>query len=115
MQKTLNLQTIANKLKEQRVILLARLERKQTLINEENILNPDKTDLARISQKNNKEALHANRTKQQLEDIDQALNRLETCTYGICSDCGENIQPAPLEIMPAASLCIKCQRIQDNK
>jgi DnaK suppressor protein len=115
MPKTLNLQTINQTLKEQRVFLLAFLEKKRALINAEDLLNPDKADRAMISRNDNRETLLLEHAEQQLQDIDQALNRLERGTYGICSDCGENIQPARLEIIPTAVLCIKCQRILDNK
>jgi RNA polymerase-binding protein DksA len=53
--------------------------------------------------------------ERQLEDIDQALKRLDMDAYGICTSCGKNIQAARLEIMPTAALCIECQRIHDNK
>jgi DnaK suppressor protein len=115
MQKKVDLQTIGNKLKEQRVILLARLERKQESIQTDDVLNPDQDDRAMTSRNNSRETLLLNRTKRQLHEIDQALNRLETGSYGSCSDCGENIQSARLEIMPTAVLCINCQRNEENK
>jgi DnaK suppressor protein len=85
------------------------------LFNAEDLLNPDKADHAMVSRNTNRETLIMDHAEQQLQDIDQALNRLETGTFGICSDCGENIQPARLEIIPTAALCKKCQRIQDKK
>jgi len=115
MPKTLNLRPIKQVLEEQRAILLARLEKKQALFDPEDMLNPDKTDRAMFSRNNNRETLLLEHAELQLQDIDQALNRLETGTYGICSNCGENIQPARLEVIPTAALCINCQRIQDKK
>ena len=115
MPKTLNLQAIKQKLEVQREILLKRLENGRLSKGFEDMLNPDKADRAMISRNNNSENILLNHSEQQLQDIDQALNRLEKGTYGICLDCGENIQPARLEIIPTAALCIKCQRIQDKK
>jgi len=115
MPKTLNLQAIKLKLEVQREILLKRLENSRLSKGFEDMLNPDKADRAMISRNNNSENILLNHSEQQLQDIDQALNRLEKGTYGICLDCGENIQPARLEIIPTAALCIKCQRIQDKK
>jgi len=115
MPKTLNLQAIKQKLEVQREILLKRLENSRLSKGFEDMLNPDKADRAMISRNNNSENILLNHSEQQLQDIDQALNRLEKGTYGICLDCGENIQPARLEIIPTAALCIKCQRIQDKK
>ena len=41
-----------------------------------------------------------------LSDIDEALNKLDNGTYGICEECGRPIGEARLEAMPAARLCI---------
>jgi DnaK suppressor protein len=115
MPTTLNLQTIKQTLKEQRANLSAFAEKKQTSINAKDLSNPDKTDHAITSQNRNRETLLLDHVEEQLNDIDQALGRLETGTYGVCTDCGKNIQPARLDIMPTAALCIECQRIQDKK
>ena len=115
MEKIKSAKTIAKKLEEQRGILLARIGRKKESIQPGDILNPDKDDQVMAFRKNNRDKLLLSRTEQQLHAIDQALKRLETDTYGICSKCGENIQYARLEIMQTASLCIQCQRIEDQK
>jgi len=114
MPKTLNLDTKKQELEEQRELLLTRIKRKQALNDLGEVINPDKTDRAMIARNKNRESLLLNRSEHQLHDIDQALKRLETSTYGICLDCGESIQPERLEIMPTAALCIKCQGIKDN-
>jgi multidrug resistance efflux pump len=64
-------------------------------------LNPDKTDLALDSQRNDKELLLLGHAEQQLPDINQALYRLEEDRYGICLECGKNLQPTRLEIIQA--------------
>lgn len=38
----------------------------------------------------------------------QALARLDSDTYGLCTTCGEPIAPARLEALPAAAQCIRC-------
>ncbi|MCJ7702462.1 MAG: TraR/DksA C4-type zinc finger protein [Anaerolineales bacterium] len=114
MPKTLNLDTIKQELEEQRELLLTRLKKERALNGLGEVVNPDKTDRAMITRNKYRESLLLSRSEQQLHDIDQALNRLETGTYGICLDCAENIQPERLEIMPTAALCIKCQGIKDN-
>ncbi|WP_419722942.1 TraR/DksA family transcriptional regulator [Sphingobium aquiterrae] len=38
----------------------------------------------------------------------QALARLDSDTYGLCTTCGEPIAPARLEALPAAAHCIRC-------
>jgi DnaK suppressor protein len=44
-----------------------------------------------------------------LEEIDNALKQVQEGTYGICERCGESIDPARLEIVPEATLCVRCK------
>ncbi|MDF1498231.1 MAG: TraR/DksA C4-type zinc finger protein [Patescibacteria group bacterium] len=44
----------------------------------------------------------------ELKNIEGALKKTSENTYGICSSCGNQINPKRLEIMPEANLCIKC-------
>ncbi|MBS3758370.1 MAG: TraR/DksA C4-type zinc finger protein [Desulfobacterales bacterium] len=46
---------------------------------------------------------------EELEEIDQALNRIEIGQYGRCIDCGRWIDKKRLEIMPYAVRCRDCQ------
>jgi len=50
------------------------------------------------------------RARQQLELVDQALERLDGGTYGTCLRCGRPIAPERLEALPWAAHCIDCQR-----
>ena len=43
-----------------------------------------------------------------LDDIDHALAKLDTDSYGQCEICHETIGEARLEAMPAARYCIGC-------
>jgi DnaK suppressor protein len=45
-----------------------------------------------------------------LLSIEQAMQLAQVGTYGICQNCGQRIDPARLEILPEATLCLKCQR-----
>lgn len=47
--------------------------------------------------------------KAQLENIDRALAKVESGTYGICEDCGEQISAARLEARPESIRCIDCK------
>jgi DnaK suppressor protein len=47
--------------------------------------------------------------RQELEAIEEALNRLENGSYGLCEACGQPIEPRRLEIMPETPLCRTCQ------
>ncbi len=50
------------------------------------------------------------RLQYKLELIERALEAARQGTYGVCQDCGERIDPARLEILPEATLCLECQR-----
>ncbi|MDP8959026.1 MAG: TraR/DksA C4-type zinc finger protein [Actinomycetota bacterium] len=47
--------------------------------------------------------------RQQLDEVDAALGRLEAGTYGVCESCGETISPARLEARPASRYCVACK------
>ena len=44
-----------------------------------------------------------------LEMIDEALQRIESSEYGICLECGCEINPKRLEAKPYARFCVKCK------
>lgn len=44
-----------------------------------------------------------------VEEIDDALEKIERGTYGVCEGCGELIPAARLEALPYARLCIACK------
>jgi DnaK suppressor protein len=46
--------------------------------------------------------------------IDQALERLEAGTYGVCVHCGLPCQEKRLEAVPWARHCLDCQELQDK-
>lgn len=50
-----------------------------------------------------------------LRDIEQALDRMERGTYGICENCGRPIAPERLEVLPSARLCIECRAREDRQ
>jgi RNA polymerase-binding transcription factor DksA len=47
--------------------------------------------------------------KHELDDIVDALARLEGGTYGLCQSCGRSIRLVRLRAMPAARYCVGCQ------
>jgi len=49
------------------------------------------------------------RTRDQLAAVEHALEKFEKGTYGYCDNCGQPIDPARLEALPEASLCMKCK------
>jgi DnaK suppressor protein len=49
-----------------------------------------------------------------LESIEYALRQAQEGAYGICERCREPIDPARLEALPEATLCIKCKAIVER-
>lgn len=47
-----------------------------------------------------------------LQSIDDALQRIEDGTYGICSNCGKPIGEERLEALPWTNLCIDCAKLR---
>ncbi len=52
--------------------------------------------------------------RQELEAIEEALQRLENGSYGQCENCGLAIEPRRLEIMPETPLCRNCQSLREK-
>jgi len=43
-----------------------------------------------------------------VQQLDEALARMDDGTYGICSSCGNPIQPERLEVRPLSVTCVDC-------
>jgi len=54
------------------------------------------------------------RDREKLMEIDEALERIEDGTYGICEECGKKIAPDRLKIMPFALLCVPCKSLLEK-
>lgn len=48
--------------------------------------------------------------REELTRMDEALGRLEEGKYGLCEDCGEEIDLQRLRVLPYAPCCVKCQK-----
>jgi RNA polymerase-binding protein DksA len=49
-----------------------------------------------------------------LVEIDDALGRIESGTYGICEDAGEQIPKRRLEAIPWARYCVNCATLSEK-
>lgn len=47
--------------------------------------------------------------EKKLQDIIEALEKMEKGTYGVCTECGEAIEIDRLRANPSAKTCIKCK------
>lgn len=71
-------------------------------------LEPDSAE--RAKQLEDREVVDwlGNDARAELTRIDAALRRMESGTYGLCSECGAEIDEARLEALPYARECIDC-------
>ena len=46
--------------------------------------------------------------RHELQQVADALARMDAGTYGVCAACGRRIPPARLEARPFAELCVPC-------
>ena len=51
----------------------------------------------------------------ELKEFDAALQRISDGTFGICVDCGDQIDPARLRARPTANRCLHCQNTWEMK
>jgi DnaK suppressor protein len=77
--------------------------------------SPDELD--RIQDAGNRDWAMGNleRNSIQLRQVDSALQRIATDTFGICIDCDEPISPKRLAVVPWAASCITCQERADRE
>jgi len=50
-----------------------------------------------------------------LEKVEDALERFEEGSYGLCEQCGKEIDPARLKALPYATLCLSCQQRRESR
>ncbi|MBI4601238.1 MAG: TraR/DksA C4-type zinc finger protein [Planctomycetes bacterium] len=105
------LEAIRSALQEKRADLVRQRENQLS-----ELYNPDKHHLADLeemaSDTTDTDSLCAfvDLSSSTVEQIDLALTKIEEGTYGLCQVCEEPIHPDRLEVLPFASLCVKCQR-----
>ncbi|MBI5560722.1 MAG: TraR/DksA C4-type zinc finger protein [Deltaproteobacteria bacterium] len=53
--------------------------------------------------------------KDELIRIEEALLRLDQGKYGLCEECGNDIDGKRLTVMPFVTLCVECQRKKEPR
>lgn len=74
---------------------------------ETGIVDDNFADTAQVSAEQGEAQALAAQLRDQLDDVEHALARLDEGTYGTCEVCGEPIGDARLEVMPATRFCIQ--------
>jgi RNA polymerase-binding protein DksA len=57
----------------------------------------------------------ANNAREMLEQVRQALGRVDDGTYGICDGCGNGIGKFRLQAFPRAKLCMSCKVAEERQ
>jgi RNA polymerase-binding transcription factor DksA len=74
---------------------------------ETGIVDDNFADTAQVSAEQGEAQALAAQLRDQLDDVEHALARLDDGTYGTCEVCGQPIGDARLEVMPATRFCIQ--------
>jgi DnaK suppressor protein len=51
-----------------------------------------------------------NRLRSLLAEVERALQKIDQGTYGVCDICNTKIDPARMEALPQAILCLNCRQ-----
>jgi RNA polymerase-binding transcription factor DksA len=70
--------------------------------------DPNFADSSQVTAERGEAEALANSLRETLVDVETALGKIEAGTYGTCEGCGQAINPARLEAMPAARHCMEC-------
>ena len=54
-------------------------------------------------------------SRDKLDQVEHALERLDNGTYGICESCGNPIGKLRLQAAPRATLCLACKTRQEHR
>ncbi|HBR18585.1 MAG: RNA polymerase-binding protein DksA [Deltaproteobacteria bacterium RIFCSPLOWO2_12_FULL_43_16] len=74
---------------------------------------PDPTDRASHETDRNFLLRVKDRERKLTAKVREALQRIDTGTYGICEVCGEDISEKRLEARPVTTSCIKCKEEEE--
>ena len=55
----------------------------------------------------------SNAERKVLQQVDEALSRMEDRRYGVCASCEDSLNLKRLQAVPWATLCLECQEKQE--
>jgi len=76
---------------------------------------PDVSDQASAEVDQNFSMRIRERERKLLKKIDEALERMNAATYGICERCGGDIPYKRLKARPVTTLCIECKTLEEQE
>jgi DnaK suppressor protein len=57
----------------------------------------------------------SDREREKLQLIEEAIERIDEGSYGVCESCESDIAPGRLEAMPFTRLCVSCQAEREKE
>lgn len=72
-------------------------------------------DIAQTLEQLGRDASLAEQERRELLAIEKALSKMATGSFGVCEDCGEDIPPRRLMVLPEARLCANCQTFEERQ
>lgn len=76
---------------------------------------PDVSDQASAEAEQNFSMKIREREQRLVKKIDEALDRMDQNTYGICERCEEEIPYPRLKVRPVTTLCIDCKTLEEQE
>jgi DnaK suppressor protein len=76
---------------------------------------PDVSDQASAEAEQNFTMRIREREQRLIKKIDEALDRMDQNTYGICERCEEEIPYPRLKARPVTTLCINCKTLEEQE
>lgn len=109
MSETRNLKSVRASLSRQRDELIRRfLDVEENLHDLERVREIEHMDQVQVDVAENLLSRLDDEDRRRLEEIEAALARVESGTYGRCEECGARIAAARLEAEPATRWCVAC-------
>lgn len=99
-------------LKEKEQLIQEILKNQEQVLAEHEI--GDEIDSSVEEQERKLSMLLQDREREKLEQIEEAIHRIENDNYGECEECGELIAKKRLMAVPFARLCINCQEEEER-
>ena len=95
-------------LEQERSDLRARLAEMGLLSGGELSFDQNFADSSQVTAERGEVEALAGNLRESLNDVEDALVKLDNGTFGVCEGCGQPIAPDRLEAAPAAKLCMDC-------
>ncbi len=76
------------------------------------VRSPDEVEFAAKTAEQDVTAVTISLRSRMLKEVENALKRVASGTYGECEGCGQEISPARLKAIPWARYCLICQELR---